>query len=224
MPLYTGADHKVPGSTILILSYPISEFNSDSVSETFIILWRPVMASKETDQAEILEKTVTSRNIDHLPSELLFMICVYLEPIDVAGVRLLNRTIAVVGLEYLVFQIHLIPKPDSFDRLLAVAEHPIASRYVTSLFYEADLLRTFRLPQNDRENWEKTIAGPCNAGLLEESQDPHFKSACDRPPKKYIRRPSTVALNHNQHYTKRELQQAYEKYRSYRAEQRRMNN
>ena len=150
------------------------------------------------------------------------MICAYLEPKDVAGIQFLDRTIAAVGLEHLVSQIHLIAKPDSFDRLLAMAEHLSAGRYVTSLFFEADVLRQHRPPQIERERWEESIVISDDAGLLEELQDPCFAFACDRLPKKYIQRPLAVTSNRHHHYTKRELQQAYEKYRSYHTEQRRM--
>ena len=179
------------------------------------------MAPTIKGQARIPEKSVTSRNIHHLPPELLHMICVYLEPMDVATIRLLDRTIAAVGLQYLVSDIHLIPEPASFDRFLSVAEHPVASRYVTSLFYEADLLNPRFLL--DRQSWEKSIARSDDAGPLEEVQDPYFALACDRLPKRYIRKPSANASSHQQNYTKRELQQAYQKYRSYCAEQHRMN-
>ncbi|KAF6227549.1 hypothetical protein HO173_012188 [Letharia columbiana] len=182
-----------------------------------------MMATTKTKQTGTPEDSVTRRNINHLPSELLHMICVYLEPRDIATIRVLDRIIAEVGLQYLVSQIHLIPKPDSFDRLLAVAEHPLASRYVNSLFYEADLLRSFRHPQEDRELWEKSLVGPSHASPLEEVQDPHFASACGHLPKRYNRGTSAVVLSHQQHYTKRELQRAYQTYRSYRAEQHRLN-
>lgn len=153
------------------------------------------------------------------------MICVYLEPMDVAGLRLLNRNLAAIGLEYLVSQVHLIPKPDSFDKLLAVAEYPVASQFVTALFYEADLLTSSCLFRDDREGWEKRIAGPEFASPLEEVQDPYFESACDLLPRRYFRAISVPKRRHQpgqHHYTKREIQQAFEKYRSYLAEQRRM--
>ena len=103
-----------------------------------------------------------------------------------------------------------------------MAEHPSAGRYVTSLFYEADILRPHQTPQDDRERWEESIVVSDDAGSLEEFQDPCFALACDRLPKKYIRKPLAAASNRHLQSTKRELQQAYEKYRSYRTEQGRM--
>lgn len=138
------------------------------------------MAPTKTERAGIPEETVTGCNIHHLSPELFHMICVYLEPMEIARMRLLDTTIAAVGLEYLVSQIHLIPKPDSLDNLLAVAEHQLASRYVTSLFYESDLLRSL-----NRDIWEESIVGRDCTGPLEEIQDPYFASACDRLPRKY---------------------------------------
>ena len=182
-----------------------------------------IITPNKEEQVGISEEGTISPNIHNLPPELLHMICAYLEPMDVAGIRLLDRSIAAVGLEHLVSQIHLIAKPDSFDRLLAVAEHPSARRYVTSLFYEANMLRPHRVPQVDRERWEETIVMSDDAGSLEELQDPSFVSACDHLPKKYIRRPLPAASNRRLRYTKRELQQGYKTYRSYRTEQCRMN-
>lgn len=180
------------------------------------------MTPERTERIGILKESTVGHNIHNLPPELLHMICMYLEPKEVTGIRILDRTLAAVGLEYLVSQIHLVAKPDSFDRLLAVAEHPSARRYVTSLFYEADVLKLYRTPQIDRKRWEESIVVPDDVGSLEEFQDPCFASAYDRLPKKYVRRPLAVASTRHLHYTKRELQQAYEKYRSYRTEQRRM--
>lgn len=182
------------------------------------------MTPNKTDQIMMPKESMISYNIHHLPPELLHMICNFLKPMDVAGIRLLDRTIAAVGLEHLVAQIHLIAKPDSFDRLLAVAEHPSAGRYVTSLFYEANLLGSPSSPQNDREKWEESIVIPDDDSLLEEFKDPYFELACHHLPKRYIWRPLATGPNHHDlHYTKREVEQAYGKHRSYCAEQCRMN-
>ena len=172
------------------------------------------------EQAGIVQE---SRNIHHLPAELLHMICVYLKPLEIAGIRLLDRNIAAVGLEYLVSQIHLIPTADSFDRLLALAEHPIANRSVTSLFYEADLLKSRRLLQVDRDEWEKSTIGSGFIGTLKEVHDPDFASACGLLPRRYVRGPPVSVRKRQTHYTKRELQQGFHKYRSYYGEQRRIN-
>ena len=178
------------------------------------------MAPQKSEQAGGREQ---SPNIHHLPVELLHMICRCLKPVDIAGMRLLDRNIATVGLEYLVSQIHLIPKAESFDRLLAIAENPIASQYVTSLFYEADLLSPHYPRPLDRKDWEKSIVAPEYAGPLEEVQDPFFASACERLPRRYIRGPRTSVSGRRHNYTERELQQAYERYRKNLAEQNRMN-
>ncbi len=175
-----------------------------------------MMTLTRTEQGMIREETMAGRNIHQLPPELLHMICVYLEPTDIAGIRLLDRNIAVVGLEHIVSQIHLVAQPDSFDRLLAVAEHPVANQYVTSIFYEADLLESPRslqpqlLPQDERERWKNSIVAPNYAGAsLKEFPDPNFAAACDCLPRKYYRRFPDNGSN-QQYYTKRELEQAYQ--------------
>lgn len=183
-----------------------------------------MMTLTRTEQGRIRKETMTGRNIHHLQPELLHMICIYLEPAEIAVIRLLDRNIAVVGLEHIVSQIHLIAQPDSFDRLLAVAEHPVANQYVTSIFYEADLLESPRSlqPQDDRERWENSVVAPNYAGAsLKKLPDPYFAAVCDCLPRKYYRRSPDNGSN-QQYYTKRELQQAYKIYRSYCTEQRRM--
>ena len=161
--------------------------------------------------------------LHQLPAELLRMICVYLKPADVAEIRLLDRAIAAVGLEYIVAQIHLIPTVTSFDRLVAVADDPATNRYVTSLYYEADLITSRSLRRDDREDWEKRIVGPEFAGPLEEIHDPDFASACDLSPRRFLRGPPVLSSQRQHNYTKREIQQGYEEYRRYGAEQRRIN-
>lgn len=94
---------------------------------------KQVMTLNKTDQIVMPIDGMISYIIHHLPPELLHLICNYLEPMEIARIRLLGRSIAAVGLEHLVAQIQLVAKPNSFDRLLAVAEHPSAGRYVTSL-------------------------------------------------------------------------------------------
>ncbi len=160
--------------------------------------------------------------LHQLPPKLLRMICVYLEPADVAEIRLLDRNIAAVGLEYIVAQIHLIPTGDSFDRLFAVAEHPAANQYVTSIYYEADLLKLHVQQRDDREEWEERIVGPEFAAPLKEVRGSTFTSLCDQLPRRYTRAPLVPSSQHQHHYTTQEIRQAYEKYQKHVAEQRRI--
>lgn len=184
-----------------------------------------MMTLAPAEQLGIPDEGSSRRKIIHLAPELIHMICHYLGPMDIAGIRTLNRTIAAVGLQHLVSQIHLIPKPDSFDKLLAVAEHPLARQYVTSIFYEAELLKARGKQAADWFHWEKGIVGPDYAAPLEEINDPYFDSACDRLPKRYVQFALAVARNHHHqhHYADQELHQAYETHRKIWMEQRCVN-
>ena len=64
------------------------------------------------------------------------------ESVDISGIRFLDRNIAAVNFETLIYRIQLIPKADSPDRLLDVTEHPSAKRYFIFLFYKAYLLKS----------------------------------------------------------------------------------
>ncbi|MCJ1459622.1 hypothetical protein MMC28_010001 [Mycoblastus sanguinarius] len=107
-------------------------------------------STKDMDPSEM--KASFSFPIDRLPSELLHMIYKYLTPREVAGLRLTCRSAARIGLEYLVPEICLTIKEDSFDRFLAISEHPIVSKYVKQLSWETD-----NLPFLTREEFEDSL-------------------------------------------------------------------
>lgn len=99
--------------------------------------------------------STTSFQIDKLPSELVHMICSRLKQTEVANLRLVSRAAASVGLQYIVPEVHLVCAEDSFKQLDEVAKHPLVSKYVTSLVYEAD-----RLEVKERKDWEEGIMSP----------------------------------------------------------------
>ena len=99
-----------------------------------------------------LATTPTKCPIDNLPSELLHIICTHLKPSEVANLRLAFRIVAPIGLQYLVSEVHLVVAEDSFKRLATVARHPVASKYVTSFFYEADTLEIL-----NKEQWKSQV-------------------------------------------------------------------
>lgn len=66
------------------------------------------------------------------------MVFAYLEPKEVAAFRWVGRDLAEIGLQYLTPKIHLELNEKSYDRLLAIAEHPIASKRVVELIYDTE--------------------------------------------------------------------------------------
>ena len=89
---------------------------------------------------------------ERLPSELIHMIFTYLEPTEAAAFRLVGRVVADVGLQYLVPTAYLALNEESYDRLLAIAEHPVVSKYVVKLEYETEGLMFI-----DRHRWDQMI-------------------------------------------------------------------
>lgn len=87
-----------------------------------------------------------------LPPELIHMVFRYLEPTEAAAFRWAGRVVAEIGLQYLVPTVHLALMEESYDRLLAIAEHPMVSKYVVKLEYETEGLMS-----TDREQFDQMI-------------------------------------------------------------------
>lgn len=147
--------------------------------------------------------------IDKLPPELVHMICAYLKPTELANLRLVSRLAAPIALEYIVPEAHLILAKDSFEQLKALAKHPIASNYVTSLFFEADKLGV--LP---RKHWEQIVAGPQYVaeieGLRMRGRPCHHAS--ERSLRTYKRELSKLSATPRHHYTEEQMDHAFGKY------------
>lgn len=81
--------------------------------------------------------------LDSFPLELLHIICAEL-PIassDVQNFRLVCKTFAAVGTDYLLPYLHTIFKRTHFDRLVEMSHHP-AAEFLSEIHYQAA-----RLPQ-----------------------------------------------------------------------------
>ena len=147
--------------------------------------------------------------IDNLPSELLHMVCTHLKRREVANLRLASRVVAPIGLQYLIPEVHLVVAEDSFKRLAAIARDPVASKYVTSLFYEADALEVL-----DENEWKMNVRSP-----------DYYKRLWKGP--RYMLRsltkdltPASVSIAHarvmpRHHYTKQQLREALRTYQGF---------
>ena len=80
--------------------------------------------------------------IHRLPPELLHSICAYLKPTEVANARLHcgSRTVAAIGLEYLVPEARIFTNAASLRQLEAITNHDVVRKRVHSLLFEADTL------------------------------------------------------------------------------------
>ena len=92
---------------------------------------------------------------DRLPSELIHLVFARLKPTEAAAFRWAGKAVAEVGLQYLAPTVYLRLQEESYDRLLAIAEHPVVSKSVKCLLYQADTLEV-----RTREQWERCVVGP----------------------------------------------------------------
>ena len=149
--------------------------------------------------------------IDKLPAELVHLICAYLKPTELASLRQVSRIAAPISLQYMVPEVHLILAEDSFEQMQALSAHPIASKYVTSFFFEADKLRA--LP---RSTWERYVLGPHFIAQAEElrRRDRPCHHTSERSLRIYHRESNKLLLDTpRHHYTEEELDDAFMKYR-----------
>lgn len=135
------------------------------------------------------------------------MVCTHLKPTEVANLRLASRAVAPIGLQYLVPEVHLLVAEDSFKQLETIAGHPVASKYVTSLFYEADVLDVF-----DEEEWELFVRSPDyydRVQILWEAPRPRYML---RSYKGELAQTRTVPRHF---YTQQQLHEAFRKYQEF---------
>ena len=148
--------------------------------------------------------------IESLPSEILHIICTHLKPTDVANLRLASSVVAPVGLQYLVPEIQLVIAEDSFRKLAAIATHPVVSKYVTSLVYQADTLKLL-----DEEEWRGYVQSPDYTERVREAHPRYMLRSCEGG---YAMR----CRVRRHHYTKKQLKEAFRQYQSFCDYQRRM--
>ena len=142
-----------------------------------------------------------------LPAEILHLIFKNSKPRDVAQMGLVCTCFAEIGIYHLVAELHLIFTSSSFERMRQISRHPIVSQTVTSLYYEADILRSFSC----YEDWENYLLSP------DVRQD--FSNAAPGPPIRK-RKPHLQQILHVvDRGSLQQLQRAYIHYREYLADQ-----
>ena len=90
----------------------------------------------------------------------MHMIFSSLEPADVARLRTMDHALAEIGIEYLVPSVWIELKMTSVARFLAIAHHPVISKYVRHIYYAYDLLSGL-----SRLQWERAIESPAYIAL-----------------------------------------------------------
>lgn len=165
-----------------------------------------MLRSKRTRPPVVPATSPSQCPIDNLPSELLHMVCTHLKPKDVANLRLASRVVAPIGLQYLSPKVHLLIAKDSFKQLEAIAKHPVVSKYVTSLSYEANILEIY-----DEERWTKNIWSPDYLDRKRKLQETGRRYSL-RSHKGGCTQARTVPRHE---YTKRQLKEAFRKYEGF---------
>ena len=75
--------------------------------------------------------------MDHSPAELLIAVCELLSKEEIARLRLVSRRTCQIATPFLMSEVKLVFMPESFRRLVDISKHPIISRHITSILYEA---------------------------------------------------------------------------------------
>lgn len=96
--------------------------------------------------------------ISSLPPEIADTICAELQTPDVISLRLVSRSWSYVATPRLLSIVHLVFKPDSFQRLVDISKHPVIRHHVTCLLYEPAILRGYR----SRQEWHENIVLPAD--------------------------------------------------------------
>ncbi len=102
-----------------------------------------------------MEKPTTS-TLHRLPVEILHIVFANLKPQDVTQVRLTCGSLADIALHHLVSEVHLVFTSSSFERMRQISRHPIVSKTVRSLFYEAEVIQRCHTSYT----WAKCIDNP----------------------------------------------------------------
>lgn len=105
------------------------------------------MAPTEGEQAPVSESPPNAPLIE-LPAELLHTIFTYLDLKDVLAARKACSTLACIGLDHFGDEVALVYHREKFKALTQIAQHPVLSKQMRSLFYIVD-----RLDKRKFEQW-----------------------------------------------------------------------
>ena len=157
--------------------------------------------------------------LGHLPNEILLIIFEQLtlryKQRDIARLRLVCKRFADIGNRFLLSEAHLFFKPSQFEQLRQISEHPIISKKIDTLFYEADVLQDY----GSMPNWKANICIPIWMKTLSPKSLPPPPTASAREERAY-NRSLNKAIHGPQHpHTGTLLRRAYDKYAAHLADQ-----
>ena len=159
--------------------------------------------------------------LSRLPNEILLMIFERLSrrynQRDISHLRLVCKRFADIGSYYLLSEAHLFFKSSQFERLCQISEHPIISKKIDTLFYEADILTNF----DSLEDWRTCICIPSWFRTLTTEIHPSSIRRSAREQRAYAR---SAKAKHGPEFKRLEalLKSAFDIYMGYLADQERM--
>ena len=164
-------------------------------------------------------QTSTMFPLSRLPNEILLIVFERLsrrsDQRDIPHLRLVCKRFADIGSYYLLSEAHLFFKSSQFERLRQISEHPIISKKIDTLFYEADMLTSY----GSMQDWRANICVP-NWFHSIRPDSPMPSLGCSAREERAHSRTLAKAM-HGPEYPRSEIlvRRAYEKYKGYLADQ-----
>lgn len=151
--------------------------------------------------------------IERLPPEIATLICHSIDKGDVPNLRSVSKFWNNVATPFLPGNINLVFKPESFQRLLDISQHPVISKQITSLYYEPNTLCEY-VTQDD---WEKHIF---DNSYMDDIQAIPSPDASERELRAYRRNIAKIRERPRHNYSRSHLDKAYQEYtRMYREQE-----
>ena len=157
--------------------------------------------------------------LSRLPNEILLMVFEQLsrsyDQRDIPRLRLVCKRFADLGSYYLISEAHLFFKSSQFERLRQISEHPIISKTIDTLFYEADMLTNY----GSTQDWKANICIPNWFRSMPPERRTLSLGCSAREERAFSR--SFIKAMHGPEFphSKTLLRRAYDKYMGYLAEQ-----
>ena len=157
--------------------------------------------------------------LSRLPNEILHIIFEQLarryDQQHIPRLRLVCKRFADIGSYYLCSEVHLFVKSSQFERLRQISEHPIVSKKIDTILYEADMLNDY----GSMHGWKKNICVPGWFKTMAPDIQLPSSTASAREERAYSR--SLTKAMHGPKYIHSEtrLRRAYDAYMGYLADQ-----
>lgn len=84
-----------------------------------------------------------STHLLDLPDEVVAKVFTWLSKVNSKSARLTCRRLSNVGAEFLIQRVYFAPRKAVMERFAAIAEHPVFSKYVTEVVYDARLFSQY---------------------------------------------------------------------------------